>query len=458
MGGKALVNYCQGFSEMQSTSSVLQSPESSYTTTDFPMILKIIILNGLGLFLIDILFTYIVTGVFSQSATALGLVYALITLGNVISSPIVGVISDKYSKKRLVSIGAFGRGLSYITMYIGILTLNFRLYLIGTFLLGLLTGCFWIPLNSIISQKSHKHHRSYAFGRRDFALGMGQLIGGLVGYIIFSIGLKNFPTATYFIFICLPLYGVLNIVSAVIFLFRINEEYQFDNDHYDNAHYDKDRHDNGQEKITNPGESLPFSTSPNPPKINKLFLIGISLGTFAFMISSINGMLAKPFYQLYILNKFTSDPTLALVIYLPTGIFALVIAPYLGKFADKLNPFYGFFLISCSGALITWLLLSSPSIWVFMFLLIFDVAINSTANLLMEQIFSRISRKNRGKSFSTRNIAQNVGGIIGQISGGLLFDKIGITAPFLVSIAVELSLIPLFLIALKLILPYLEEK
>jgi MFS family permease len=93
-----------------------------------------------------------------------------------------------------------------------------------------------------------------------------------------------------------------------------------------------------------------------------------------------------------------------------------------------------------------------------MILLIFDVAINNTSNLLLEQVFSRISQKHRGKTFSLRSISANLGGIIGPLIGGLAWDYIGIRTPFFISIFVELSLIPLFIIALTKLLGNLEEK
>jgi MFS family permease len=49
------------------------------------------------------------------------------------------------------------------------------------------------------------------------------------------------------------------------------------------------------------------------------------------------------------------------------------------------------------------------------------------------------------------------GSIIGPILGGITLDFLGLQAPFLISILVELSLIPIYLFAIYLIKPRLTE-
>jgi MFS family permease len=50
------------------------------------------------------------------------------------------------------------------------------------------------------------------------------------------------------------------------------------------------------------------------------------------------------------------------------------------------------------------------------------------------------------------------GAIIGPIIGGLAMDQIGFTSPFIISIFVELLVIPLYIIGIKLLKPYMAEK
>lgn len=421
--------------------------ENQFITADFSAILKIIVFNGLGLFIVDIFFPYITSRVLNVSATYLGLIYSLILFGNILSSPLIGVLSDKLSKRKLVATGSVGRGVAYLLLYLGIISRSLQIYMLGAFTLGFLTGFFWIPLNALISQKSHKHHRSAAFGKRDLALGMGQLIGGISGFGIFSLGLSISPENNALIFLSLPIYGAMNMYAGTLFLRKIDE----------NVHFQYAFNEIG---IQNNGNGTNITALPvkNAPVSLKVFRIGIFIFLLAFLVSAINGSLAKPFYQLYILAKLTDDPSLAIVAYVPAGIVAVVLAPKLGKIMDKFNPLLGISVLSFLGASVTWLLISTASIWIFMVLLIVDMAINNAANLLLENMFSRISQKHRGKTFGARSMAANIGGMIGPIAGGLLFDYYGPSFPFIVSIFIELSLILFFFIALRLVLPGLEEK
>jgi len=45
-----------------------------------------------------------------------------------------------------------------------------------------MAGVFWVPFNTFIAEKSNKDNRSQAFGKRDSANAIGQIIGSLFGF------------------------------------------------------------------------------------------------------------------------------------------------------------------------------------------------------------------------------------------------------------------------------------
>jgi len=51
----------------------------------------------------------------------------------------------------------------------------------------------------------------------------------------------------------------------------------------------------------------------------------------------------------------------------------------------------------------------------------------------------------------------NFGAIIGPLLGGVVWDLFGAKWPFIISIFVELGLIPLYIIAMFYLLPHLNE-
>jgi MFS family permease len=172
----------------------------------------------------------------------------------------------------------------------------------------------------------------------------------------------------------------------------------------------------------------------------------------------VNGPLAKPFYQYYILSNITSDPNFVTLIYLPSGILALLIAPYLGKLADKIIPYLGMIITGILGAIATLLLINTYNPWGFMVILILDSTCATTEGLILQNFISRVTKTHRGKLFGLRSLFGQIGGVIGPVVGGLLWDSLGMKWPFIVSIFVELALIPLFIIAMKKTLPHLAEK
>jgi len=136
-----------------------------------------------------------------------GLFFTFITFGGLISSIFIGYLTDRFSKRVLVMIGSFGRGLSYFGLYISIIMESLIGMYVSAFILGLGAHIFWNPLDAIISEKSSKYHRSTAFGKRRFALGMGMLIGSVVGFVIFSVASVVTPNNAFFIYSAIPVFG-----------------------------------------------------------------------------------------------------------------------------------------------------------------------------------------------------------------------------------------------------------
>ena len=136
---------------------------------------------------------------------------------------------------------------------------------------------------------------------------------------------------------------------------------------------------------------------------------------------------------------------------------ATLIAPYIGRLVDKLPPLLGISITSSLGALMTYFLINSANIWVFSVILLGDLAIGMASGLIFQNMVSRLSKENRGKIFGVGDFFAFLGSVIGPILGGLAWDLINPKFPFIISIFVELSLIPLYLAAVYLLLPHMAE-
>ncbi|MHA1192422.1 MAG: MFS transporter, partial [Promethearchaeota archaeon] len=174
-------------------------------------------------------------------------------------------------------------------------------------------------------------------------------------------------------------------------------------------------------------------------------------------LSSINGSIAKPFLNIYVIETIESNIQLVTWAYLPAGIVSTLLAPKLGQLIDKLRPATGITITSMLGALVTWLLINSANIWVFTLLLLLDLTIMISSGLIFQNLLSRISLKNRGKILGSGEFFQFLGAFIGPLLGGIVWDFIGPSFPFIISIFVELSLIPLYLVVVYYLIPHLAE-
>lgn len=412
-------------------------------TPDFNSVIYIVVWNSLGFFFIEFIMAYLIKQVLNYPATNLGWFFSFITSGGLISSFFIGYLTDHFSKRILVMIGSFGRGLSYFGLYISIILQSLIGMYISAFLLGLGAYIFWNPLDTIISEKSSKYHRSSAFGKRRFALGIGMVLGTILGFTIFSYANLFTPLNDFIIYSAIPLFGIANFYAGIQFSRKVDEDVKFEY----------------PEVIDNPISEQKLDTSiqsSETPRIH-IYLAGIILVFTGLFLSAINVGFYRPYIQPYILENVNSNPSIVSWFYLPTALIGALIAPKLGTMADKINPYLGISIASFFGGIITFLIIYIQDLWFFGLLLIFDNTIMLTSGFIFINFLSRVSIKHRGKIFSLITLIESTGNIIGPILGGIVWETINPRAPFIISIIVEWSLISFFIIGIWILNPYLIE-
>ena len=211
--------------------------------------------------------------------------------------------------------------------------------------------------------------------------------------------------------------------------------------------------------LSNLNDDIPKSelkSNNNNGRSIKLYL-GFLIFMIAFMFTSINQTLSYPFLQGYLIENFVQNPILIMAVYFPSEMIAQLLAPKLGILADRLNPRLTILITGSLGAFITWFLINSPSAWIFGLLLVFDTMFAWLGMLILQNFLSRFSTTHRGKIFGIRQWVSLLGGVIGPIIGGYAW-VINHKMPFIISIFVELTLIPLFILALFALKPFVAEK
>ena len=426
---------------------------AKYFTPDFDKMIEIVFWNGLGFFFYGFLMAYVSMQILETSGLQLGFVFSAQVIGGTISGPIAGVLTDKIEKKKLVLFGANGRAFAYIATYFAVFLRNYLLLLIGVFLLGFLVGFFWTPFDALISEKSNKDCRSLAFGKRGGKVGTGNLVGTIIGVIMFTLGNYIDQNNYFLVYSPLLLYAASNVYGGFIFNKFTDESLKYE------------KYAKGVRPIKNNQcfeSSFDLSGERKNIQIKSQKMISLTIGLFVlflgFLMSKVNQSITQPLIQGYIIKNLEDDPTLVMFASFPGEVLAQLISPTLGEKADHVNPMKGMAIVCFFGALNTWLLISTHSLFVFMLLLISDLTLSRTGELILQNFLSRVSKQHRGKIFGFRRSITNIGGASGPIIGGFLWDTKGMRSPFIFSIYIELSLIFVHIIAIRLLNETIEEK
>lgn len=431
---------------------------------------NIVFWNSLGFFLYTFLLRFASNQLLDASGTETGLIFSAQTFGGLLMSPLVGYLTDRMSKKKLVLIGALGRGFSYIFLYIGLGTNNLIIFGVGVFILGMAVVYFWTPLNALIAQKTFKTVRSTAFGKQAGMLGKGNLIGAIFT-IIYYYGMTNlFPGNVWILFMPLILFCGFNIFAGIRFYRKVDEDITFDSYLQSQNRMDLLDVPVNENSVFLEGENEPNVQNgeriltPTLSRKSKSYIFGIIFLMLSFTVAAINQSIAAPFLQIYISETFFPNQDAfevglsIMLIYLPSEVLAQLFAPKMGEIGDKIHPGIAITFICGFGSIITWLLINISSVPWFIFILLIDTSLAWANSLVLSNLMSRISKNNRGKIFSVRQWVSLFGAALGPIIGGIAWEQWNHKAPFIISIFVELSLIPLYWLAIKSLEPFMEEK
>ncbi|MFW9882404.1 MAG: MFS transporter, partial [Candidatus Thorarchaeota archaeon] len=198
-----------------------------------------------------------------------------------------------------------------------------------------------------------------------------------------------------------------------------------------------------------------------PPKI---FYIGFTVLILAILGTSITGTIYSPFIAAYLIENLLLDfnerivPIIVMFVYFPAQVLSQLVAPKLGKVFDRISPSLSIITIGIFKALMIWVLIYAFSPIDFAVVLIFLYIALESNGYLIQAIMSRVSIKHRGKIFGFNMWIDRLGRVIGPLIGGILWDTLDYSVPFIVSIYIGLCLIPVFIFAIRKLGPYMGEQ
>ncbi len=116
----------------------------------------------------------------NQGYMLLGLLIAVYPIGQFLATPILGQLSDKYGRKKILALSLLGTALSYVVFAFAIITKNIPLLFFSRFFDGITGGNISVA-QAMIGDVSKPENRAKNFGMLGAAFGLGFLLGPYIG-------------------------------------------------------------------------------------------------------------------------------------------------------------------------------------------------------------------------------------------------------------------------------------
>lgn len=381
-------------------------------------------LCSLGFFMVGFLIPIVAYDYMSASAIEVALVFSMLTLGAAVFSPVAGRFTKGVKRRYSVLLGALVRAVAYsgmaITIYlvpviggdtaVNILIINSLVWGVG--------GAFYrVGIDAEVSERVLHENRAEAFGRREAANARGSIVGAYIG---FTILLGTDELYTVFLF-----YALMNVIGGILVI-RV------------------------QPLLEEKEETIISS------KLKAAIGIGIAALVLAAAIDTFISALLRPFVELYILEIFTTQVEIVALVYLPGGLVSGILGGYMGRLADHSSKAAIVSAAVFVGAISTMALVIVPIFFdnpVDLLLIAILFAIGSVTGTLgytvMSSVFGTAYEGRAGEGFGMFEGVMGLARFSAPIIGGILWDFIDPTTPFIVVGLTGFLLIPIYVYGVR---------
>jgi MFS family permease len=350
------------------------------------------------------------------SGFQVALVFALLTLGSALFSPVAGRITRYGRRRESIFLGSVIRAVAYLGMAASFYARSIDFLILDSLIWGLGVAFYTVGSDAEISERMMRENRSEAFGKRSAVTAQGQIVGTIIGFVVFLV------TDIYLV---LEFYAFMNVVGGLL------------------VYLDKRAAIERSNAITIPAVS---ASGRN-----------VAALVFAAAVDAFVLALLAPFVELFILEAFTTQIEMVALLYLPGGVLTAFVGGTIGRAADRSNKT----AVVAGSALVvsstTFFIAVLPSmvggVPLGMFLIAPLFALQSVAGLavftVMTSVLGTVYEGKAGEGFGRFEAAMGAARFSGPLMGGIFWDRIGPVAPFFFVGFAELLLIPAYYMGMR---------
>ena len=328
--------------------------------------------------------------ILGANALEIGGMFSVFSLTIALLRPMIGIASDKLGRKFffIAALVCYSASMIIFSMANNIIELY-----AGQIVSGIGSAMMFISAYTMATDLAGSNERGKLVGRIDESVARGYIVGGIVGFILFSNLPRNIGWQIIF-----SGYALSAAVGAWLGWKRILETKPTEKSQA-----------NGERSIS--------------PRIIKLMVI-------VFFTSAFIGMIT-PIFIIFLQDKFTSNIGILIWAIIPGAFVGAFLRSYFGQLSDRFGRSQIMALGLAGAGISSFLLPGLPGIvWLAIFWALESAGWAMAGPAEEAMVADLTGHQKRGTGYGLYTFVSSVGASVGPLAGGWLYDSVGRFMPF----------------------------
>lgn len=335
------------------------------------------------------------------NAVTIGGMFSVFSIVTFLLRPLIGKGIDRYGRKRFIVCSFLFYAAS---MFLFSVSTSITLLYISRLIQAVGASFMWVTAYSIAMDLSDTEKRGSSIGQVDGASAKGAVLGACIGFTI--LGSVPFLRGWSALF---KGYAVLSLAAALI-AFRFIPE---------------------TKKEMQKEEHLPDEKKQFDKNFLKLLAV--------VFISSISVSMLSPLLMIYLQDKFTTEPSVIGLAYIPAALVYALLPSKLGGVSDKIGRIPPMIFGLLGSGIVSFGFTYCNSLAVLVLLWVLESVGTVMASPAEEAMVADLAQENfRGSAYGFYLFISSLGAAIGPLLGGWLYDFAGHAVPFYLNGAILL--------------------